>query len=220
MRKDGWRCALWYFIRQAERSVLTSAALGAAMSAYMWMIQGDSVQELLPAIPSTVVCVALIILFTTGVSSAGYYYSTLISFGCLRKHVFWGNLLMNVLIMTECLLLYFLMGGLMRIEQPHIIYMIAFFLTVEGISKFLGIASIKWGKAAYIAMTLGVVFIFGAVGFVVAYGAFEKIGFLMFIDGKSRIQTIQWSILAVGSIISVAANMGSWRVIRKFEVRT
>lgn len=221
MRKGGWRCVCRYFIMQAERYVLTAAALGVAMSAYIWLIQGDNIQELLHSIPNTVIGIAFIIVFTTGISSAGYYYSTPISFGCLRKHAFMGNLLMNALIMTECLLSYWLMGSLMHIEQPDIVCMIAFFLTVEGISKLLGIASVKWGKAVYIAITIGVAFICGATGFAVAYGGeFEKIRFLKFIDGQGRIQTMQWSILAVGSIISVAANMGSWRMIRKFEVRT
>lgn len=220
MRKDGWRCALWYFIRQAERYVLTAAALGVAMSAYIWLIQGDNIQELLHTIPNTVIGVAFIILFTTGISSAGYYYSTPISFGCLRKHAFLGNLLMNDLIITECLLLYWLMGSLMRIQQPYIVCIIAFFLMVEGISKFIGIVCMKWGKAVYIAITIGVAFIYGAIGFAVFYrGAFEKIRFVMYIDGKGM-QAIQWIVLAVGSMISAAANMGSWREIRKFEVRT
>lgn len=221
MRKSGWRCVCWYFIMQAERYVLTAAALGAAMSAYIWLVQGDDIQELLHTIPNAVIGVAFLLLFTTGISSAGYYYSIPISFGCLRKHAFWGNLLMNALMITECLLLYRLMGSLMHVEQPDVVCMISSFLIVEGISKFLGIAFIKWGKAVYIAITIGVAFICGAIGFAVAYGVeFEKIWFLMFIDGKGRMQTMEWSILAVGSIIFAAANMGSWRVIRKFEVRT
>lgn len=223
MRKDGWGRALWYFIRQAQYFVLTAVAGGFLMAAYVWVLRGDelSVQELLRMIPVCAEYGALIVIFSGGVSSAIYWYSTTISFGCLRKHAFWGTVVMDGLVIMESMLFYVVMSALLQTEQTELMYFASMFLMAEGIAKLLGLAFMRWGKAAYVMMIVVIFLVCVIAGFAVGYGGMSgRVISLMSFPGIDAAQKIQWLLLAVSGFVFLAANTGSWRMIRKYEVRT
>lgn len=222
MRKNGWGRALRYFIQQAQSFVLTAIAGGFLMSAYVWVLRGDEVstKALFQMIPGSAIFVALMVLFTGEMSSATYWYSTTISFGGLRKHVFWGTLVMDGLVMMESLVFYVAMSALLHAGQTDLLYFASMFLLVEGIAKLLGLASIKWGKVVNVLMIIGVAFICGMIGFVAVYGGMSgSVVSIAAVLGDDKPQTVQWLLLAVSGVVFLVTNTGSWRIFRKYEVR-
>lgn len=222
MRKEGWMRALWYFIRQAQACVLLALAGGFAMAVYIWFIQevSFSVQKLLCMVPDSVIYFILIIVFTGRLSSVQNCYYLPVSFGCLRKYAFLGNLVMDGLMIAECLLFYCVMAFCLPIELTKLVYYVAMYLLIGGIAKCMGIAYTKWGKVVYVIIVVATGVFFGIVGFVITYGSLAG-KMVSFLDFYSRHKTglLQFGILAASLLACIAANVGSWRMIRNMEVR-
>lgn len=222
MRKGGWMRALGYFIRQAELTVLFGVAGGFVMAIYICLLQGNVVgfHEIFSLVPDAVIYFVSVILFTYG-STSFRLHTQVVSFGCLRKYAFWGNLVMHGLVMTESLLFWWLMTVLMRTDRKNFIVYLAIFFAAEGCATLFDIAVMKWGKAASAVMIVMIALFSGWIGFFSGYGAVmeQTFSFLPF-HGMEQVQVTQWMMLAVGVLLCIAANAGSWQIIRKLEVRT
>lgn len=223
MTASGFGRALRYFVRQAEIYVLCAAGGGFLMAAYIWLVNGYNMSflEMLKTVPNAAGYIAMIVLFTSGISCIQYWYSLPISFGCIRKNAFWGNLIMDLLVITETAAFYFLTVCLFQVDvtQFEIAFNFAAFLLLEGISKCLGIAAAKWGKGVYVIMIAGVVGISMSIGFLVGYAGVS--GILIPVTdvlGEGIVRNGQWIILAIGAVLCIAGNIANWRILRVFEV--
>jgi len=224
MTTSGFGRALRFFIRQAEIYVLCIVAGGFLVAAYVWLINGYNVsfQEMLKTVPGSTVYIAMVILFISGMSSVQYWYSLPVSFGCMRKNVFWGNLVLDLLLIGEIAVFYFLTKDLFRVDtaQSETVFIFAAFFLLEGVSRFLGIAAAKWGKAIYVVMIIGVVGISMSAGFIVGYaGASGILVSVTDVLGGDILQNGQWIILAAGAVFCIAGNAANWRILRVFEVK-
>lgn len=222
MRKEGCMRALWYFIRQAQACVLLALAGGFAMAAYIWVFQDEtfSVQKLLCMVPDSVIYFILIIVFTGSLSSVQNCYYLPVSFGCLRKYAFLGNLAMDGLMIAECLAFYCMMAFWMHMELTKLAYYVAMYLLIEGIAKCMSIAYMKWGKVVYVIVIVATGVFFGIAGFVFTYGRMEG-NMISFFElyRKNKTNLLQTGMLAASLLVCIVANVGSWRMIRKLEVR-
>lgn len=222
MRKKGWMRALWYFIRQAEVYVLLALAGGFVMAAYICVFQDEAfrVHKLLCMVPDTVIYFMLIIVFTGSLSFMQNCFYLPVSFGCLRKYAFLGNLAMDGLMIAECMVFYCMMAYWLHMELTKPAYYAAVYLLVEGIAKFMSIAYMKWGKAVYVIVIVATGVFFGILGFVFTYKSLagNMISFLDFYS-KNNTHLLLFGIAAASLLVYAAANVGSWRMIRKMEVR-
>lgn len=224
MTAGGFGRALRYYVRQAEIYVLCAVGGGFLMAAYIWLINSYDMSflEMLKTVPNAAGLVTMVILFTNGISSVTYWYSLPISFGCIRKNAFWGNLIMDLLIIAEFAVFYFLTVHLFQVDvtQTEIAFNFAAFLLLEGLSRFLGIAAAKWGKVVYAVMIIGVIGISMSTGFLVGYAGMS--GILISVTdvlGEEIVQNGQWIILMIGAVLCIAGNTANWRILRAFEVK-
>lgn len=194
------------------------------MAAYMWLVNGEGMGfwELFQRIPSVTLWLLAIILFSNGISAYQHWYSMPVSFGCLRKHAFCGNLVMDLLVMGEGVIFYFLASAWFQVEVHDVVMrlILALLLLVEGISKIIGVSAMRWGKAAYVVMMIGIVAFSMAFGFLVGYT--DTSGMLVSMStffGLDIIQTGQWMLIAVAVLVCLTANTVSWRMLRCFEVK-
>lgn len=223
MLAGGFGRACRYFVRQAELYVLCSVAGGFLMVAYMWMINSfdASFMEVVKLVPNAAVYIAMIVLFTSGISATQYWYSVPISFGCLRKHAFFGNLLMNLLVVVQTAVFYFVALQLFHVQASgfEAVFYLAAFLLLEGGSKFLGIAAMKWGKTVYVIMIIGIIAFSMCMGFVVGYaGVSGMVSPVTSVLGEEIAKHGQW-VLGIGAVLCVAANAASWRMLKVFEIK-
>lgn len=217
--------SLKYFIRQAEIYVLCMGAGSFALAAYMWLLSGSrvSLTEMLKSVPSAATMIAMILLFTNGVTAPQFWYSMPISFGCLRKNAYWGSIVMDFLLMIQTFIFYFITSHVFHMDlvQFEILFYIAMFLLVEGLSKFMGMASMKWGKAAYVVMIIGILVISMSVGFVVGYaGVSGNLISLTDVLGESFVRNSQWVILGISTAFCMIGNVASWHILKGYEVKT
>lgn len=224
MTASGFGRALRYFVRQAEIYVLCAVGGGFLIAAYMWLVNSYDVSflEMLKTVPNAAGYVAMVILFTSGISSVQYWYSLPISFGCIRKNAFWGNLVMDLLVIAEIVVFYFLTVNLFQVDvaQFEAAINIAVLLLLEGVSKFLGIAAAKWGKIVYTIMIIGVIGFSMSMGFFVGYaGASGILISVTDVLGEGIVQNGQWIILVIGAVLCIAGNTANWRILRVFEVK-
>lgn len=224
MTTNGFARALRYFIRQAEIYVLCAIGGGFLMAAYIWLINGYgmSLQDMLETVPNSAGYMAMIIVFISGISSVQYWYSLPISFGCIRKNAFWGNLLMDLLVIAETAVFYFITAKLFHAEttQFEIILSFAAFLLLEGVSRFLGIAAAKWGKAVYVVMIITVIGSCMSAGFLVGYAGASGVPISVTdVLGEGIVQNGQWIVLAIGAALCMMGNAANWRILRTFEVK-
>lgn len=222
MKTGGFGRALRYFIRQAQFNLLMTIAGSFAMGVYIWMINGSSsgLGEMIMSVPSAVLYISMLILFVSGTSEFQNYYLLPLIFGCLRKNVFLGNLAMDFLFIAECLAFYESLPFLFQMEPLAFGFSTIFslYLVLEGIARLVGIATMKWGKVAYVLMAMGVAAISFAFGILLVYA--RKSGF--FIETafeNTGMQMWKWMLLAACAAICVAANVASYRVISHFEVK-
>lgn len=218
MKQSAWGRALRYYVRMAESYELVALAGGFFMALYVWLIN-ERVSELCRMLPVAVLCFAMIILFSVGTSFAQYGYFIPVTFGCLRKYAFWGNLVMDGLFIAETLVFYLALTRLLDMSQTGFVSGLSLFLIIEGFSRFLGIASMKWGKAVYTIVLIGIVLFSMVLVFVLAYagmgGSFDS--FTFFFDNPME---GQWLLFGTGLIICVASICLCWRMLREFEVRS
>lgn len=224
MTTSGFGRALRYFVRQAEIYVLCAVGGGFLIAAYIWLVNSSDVSflEMLKKVPSAAGYTAMVILFTSGISSVQYWYSLPISFGCIRKNAYWGNLVMDLLIIAEIVVFYFLTVNLFQadVTQFEAAFNIAALLLLEGVSKFLGIAAAKWGKIVYTIMIIGVIGFSMSMGFFVGYaGASGILISVTDVLGEGIVQNGQWIILVIGAVLCIAGNTANWRILRVFEVK-
>lgn len=219
MKQSAWGRALRYYIRQAENYELTTIIGGFCMSLYIWLV-GEGTLEirgLFFLMPTTVFYLAIIMIFSCGISFDQVV--TPVMFGCLRKYVFWGSLVMDGLFMAETLVFYLISTSLLEMDRSGFAFKLSLFLMIEGVSKFLGMAAIKWGKMVYTIMCIGIVLISMGVGFVIAYarmgGSLDWIASFLSHSGRG-----QWLLLGMGIVVCVVSLFGSWHILKKFEVRS
>lgn len=220
MKTSGLDRALRYFIRQAELFVLCLAGGSFAMSGYIWLISGNgfSFQEMLAGVPSAIVMLSMVVLFSMSMSSAQYWYSIPISFGCRRKNAFLGNLVMEILFIAQSFVLY---EAAVYVLQTDVFpvstsLILALYLVIEGLSKLLGIAAVKWGKAAYIVMTVVIVLISISGGMM---AVFAREGSLAVFLGGYLESSWKWLGLLLGAVVCAAANIAGYRILSHFEVK-
>ena len=111
MTTAGLKRALGYFVRQAEIYVLCIIGGSFALAVYMQIINGNGIAQMFQSVPLVDLWISGVAVFTIDVSSYQYCYSMPVSFGCLRKHAFFGTLAMNILVIAQGLLFYFLSSG-------------------------------------------------------------------------------------------------------------
>lgn len=224
MKTSGLDRALRYFIRQAELFVLCTAGGSFAMSGYIWLINGNgfSFQEILAGIPSAIVMLSMIVLFSISMSSAQYWYSIPISFGCRRKNAFFGNLVMEILFIAQSFVLYAAAVYVLQTDvfPVSISLILALYLVIEGLSKLLGIAAMKWGKAAYIVMTIIIVLISISGGMMAVFvrEGDEGVSLAAVLGGYLE-SSWKWLGLLLGAGVCAAANIAGYRILSHFEVK-
>ncbi len=224
MKISGLDRALRYFIRQAELYVLCLIAGSFAMSGYIWLIQGydRGILEMLKSVPSGIVFISIIVLYSSGMSSAQYWYSIPISFGCRRKNAFIGNLAMNMLFIAESLVFYMLAVRILQTDvfAVSMAVILPVYLVMEGISKLLGIAVIKWGKVTFIVMTAALVMASVFCGFLIFFAGEGKEALaLISVSEKYLTFPWKWAGLLAGTGICAAANVAGYRILSHFEVK-
>lgn len=212
-----------YFMRYVCQ-YMAGTVLGAfGMPVYMWVINGASLSfgEMLQEAPNMMVFVSMMVLMGIGLSAGQYWYSAPISFGCLRKHVFWGNFAMDMLYIAGSACLYQVMALIIR--PAKILFavptVVALFLAMEGVTRLLGIANLKWGRAGKVLMAACMIMV--TVGFVFFVGFFgimgtEATGIL---TDKMLEGPMQWAGLAIGAAVSIIANIANYQMLMKYEVR-
>lgn len=221
MKTAGMHRMMNYFVRQTELYVLTAAAGSLAMAVFIWLMNADGsgLQEMFSYMPSGVMYMSLVILFGCGMSSN--QYSILIAFGCRRIDAFTGTLAGNLLFIAQCMILYVCsLFGLQKGDfYVNAWTILAVCLILEGTSKLLGIIAVRWGKVAYILLTVIIVIISMFFGFWAGYAGYSgktaiKIPFAAVIGGE-----LKWQILAGGILTCVLTNLAAYRMLRKFEVK-
>ncbi len=222
--ENGFVRALRYFVRQAELYVLCIVVGSFAMAAYIWIIRGDgsSFAKMLQTVPSLDLWLSVVVLFTIGVSSYEYCYSTPVAFGCLRKNAFFGTMVMDVLIMLEGIGFYFLTAAWFdtgaKITQA--VWIFAVFLLLESAARTMGMVAMRWGKIAYAIMI--VIIVIASVSFGLLAGISELLGVMHLAGsyfGEGVVRHGKWILLAAAAAVSIAVNAVSWRVLKGFEVR-
>ncbi len=220
MKIWGMRRPVYYFIRQAEIYVFWSAVGSLAMTAYIWLInaEGAGIQEVFAYAPSVVMYMSMIELFVLGMSSS--QYSVLVSFGCRRVDAFTGILSGNLLFIAQMMILYgfMLTRAQGEIFNPSIQTVLAGCLILEGVSKLLGLVSMRWGKAAHILMTVIVVIFAMFFGAWAGYAGIQGVK-IPFAAVMSREVKWQILILSAGTVICALSNLAAYRIFRKFEVK-
>lgn len=225
MNQSGLKRALRYFIRQAEIYVLLIFAGSFVMAGYQRLVTGDSMKitEILQMVPEMIACLTTVVIFVMGAGDGRTWYSMLISFGCRRKHVFWGSLVMFLLVAGESLVLIEVTSLILNAGNLSWLLplMAAIFLIVEGISQLIGVVAVKWGRAVYAVMlVLMVLLILISIGI----GMFVMVVFrgaqiqAVFLD-KCREPLYQAGILLAGAAVCILSNAVTYRLLSDFEVR-
>lgn len=221
MNASGLIRALKYFIRYTEWYVFGTVAGSILMVAYICLIDADwSFARMQSSIPYTLLYFAVIILFYNGSILEYYWYSLPISFGCRRKNVFLGNLVMDLLFIIQILILYRVsLFAFSPKDETYIPlpFLFSVFLLIEGISKILGIFVLKFGKAGYVLFIISLIVICVGVGFFVGYsGVTDDIGIYLLQIGMDSI----WVFLLAGIIVSASANILNYRTVSRYEIRS
>lgn len=229
MTATGFKRALRYFVRQAGLYVLCTIGGSFAMALYMWIVNGNSggIFEVLKMVPFVDLWMTGIELFAIGVSSYHYCYEIPVSFGCIRKNAFWGTFAMDLFVIAGGMLFYFLSSVWFSMDTKDIkakgieaVIILSLFLLLEGFAKAIGITTMKWGKAAYVIMVAGIIFISISFGvFISLSGISGMIAMLAGWLGMDVMRFWHWTLLAAAAAASIAANAVSWHFLKRFEVK-
>ena len=225
MTTAGLKRALGYFVRQAEIYVLCIIGGSFALAVYMQIINGNGIAQMFQSVPLVDLWISGVAVFTIDVSSYQYCYSMPVSFGCLRKHAFFGTLAMNILVIAQGLLFYFLssvwFGSKEQTAGEKVtegVLILSLFLLLESFAELIGIVAMRWGKIAYFIMIGATVLASMSFGvFVSLSGTYGVMGLLKEVLGGSFMQTARWLLLAVA--VSIVIHAGSWRILKNFEVK-
>ncbi len=222
MSRSGLGRSLKYFFWQAQLYAALILGGSLVMAAYQRIVANASMSlsDIIHSVPGAVIMLTYVVLFTTGQSAGQYWYSMLISFGCRRIHVFLGHLAMNLLVISESLLVSGLLSYVLHSDSINIFgfpLIFAASLVLEGASKLLGIAIMKWGRIAYVIMIFSIVILCIAFGMFSAF-AEESTGPVFTIN--SLLNPAQQQLLtAVSILFCTAANMISYRMVKYYEVK-
>lgn len=217
MKADGLSRALRYFVRQAELYVLGIFGGSFVFMVYQWLIMADdtSISDMIGMLPNILLYLSLIVVLTIGVSVTQTYYPMLISFGCLRRNVFLGNLFLHLMLMVQSLILYKIFAEVFGDEKSTfgMPVLLAIYLITSGISQLIGIVKMKWGKIATVLLVI--VFMAGGMGagFILAFSRTDD----FFV--KFNWSVVSWPLVLTGVCICAAVNAVSWRVLCRYEVK-
>ncbi len=193
------------------------------MILYMWLIGGNAIGNLAESmsfVPSYLLLITVIVLITVNFSAGQNWYSIPISFGCLRKNAFLGHLCMDFLYIIESIAVYQIMllvfhsNARSRIGLP---LLLALLLSMEGISKLVGTAMIKWNKIVGFVICMIVLMAFLSAVFVIVDASAEEFGSGVFMQLYEF--SLHWYVLLVGLAIYALTNIISYRFISSYEVK-
>lgn len=220
MKTNGFDRSLRYFAEQTEIYVLGTIGGGILMTVYMQLINGGSFTNMLNTIPATIFYVSAVVILTLISNFEQYWFPILISFGCRRKNIFWGQLFMLFLFIIETLAVYQLSGYLFNTGTLPFSFLTAFALdlAVAAVTAFFNIAMLRWGKFIYIFMVIAMVAVSMAFGMWI--GFFGSSG-----SNPSVLLINQWPIsrqllvLGAGIALFTAANIMNYHTLKIYEVK-
>lgn len=222
----GKKRVLKYFLYYTELYVLCTLGGTVVMTLYMALLNNNiSAGPVFVSVPSMILSVAVILILTSGMTRGQYGYSIPVSFGCIRKNVFLGNLMMDFFYIIQVLVLYetavFVIQTRTETVKIPMPVLVSLLLFVEGTAGLLGAAAVKCGKLAYIffivLVIVGSIGVGILVGFSSDFGS-ETVIFYVFRGGATA-ASFYWILFAASAVLSAAANFANYRLIRYFEVR-
>jgi len=221
MKTNGFDRAMRYFVREAELYVLGTIGGSILLSVYMWLIiNRGNFFEILDKFPVSFFYTSAVIILSITATAGQRWFPMLISLGCRRKNIFWGHLLMLFLFILQTLALYQLSGFISGAEKLplQLFTILTIDLAVAGVTTFLNIAMLRWGKIIYILMVILIVAISMFYG--MWAGLYAPSG-----ANSSVLLIEQWPILprlilfTACLAVFTAANILNYRTLSTYEVK-
>ncbi len=210
---------LRFFVRIAQRYVLFSAALSTLMAFYMCLVNGNHLNEIIKLMPAALFYYSAVVLFVSGMSGGQQWYPILVSFGCIRRDVWLGILLLETLFIAEILVIYEIVAGFADPagQGAGALLILAGYLAVEGLAKLAGVAALKWGRMSFFLLAAGVfvLSIVFALWIVSADGEGLIVSFVnSLMEGRASLNG-QCAAVFAGAAVCIVGNAASWPNAKK-----